>query len=130
MRKGALWLKCAEDGFTGPAARAVDEEAGADPPIRLRTRGGRPAACWSPVPDSESSPALDVLRRQLGAELGAVPDGEEWVWVTDFPLFEADPETGAPAASHHPFTMPVDVTPEALLGGSVLGRDRGRTTWC
>ena len=40
--KGALWMKCTEEGFTGPAARAVDDEAGPDPPIRFRTHGGRP----------------------------------------------------------------------------------------
>ena len=121
--KGALWMKCTEDGFTGPAARAVDEEAG---PI-LRSDFGLAAGDLLVLvagPDSESSPSLDVLRRQLGAELGAASEGEEWVWVTDFPLFEADPETGVPAASHHPFTMPVDVTPEALLADPLSVRSR------
>jgi aspartyl-tRNA synthetase len=27
-------------------------------------------------------------------------------WVVDFPLFEPDPETGAPVFAHHPFTSP------------------------
>jgi len=121
--KGALWMKCTEDGFTGPAARAVDEEAGPS----LRSDFGLAAGDLLVLvagPDSESSPSLDVLRRQLGAELGAASEGEEWVWVTDFPLFEADPETGVPAASHHPFTMPVDVTPEALLADPLSVRSR------
>ena len=30
----------------------------------------------------------------------------EFVWVTDFPMFERDPATGALAAVHHPFTAP------------------------
>ncbi|MGB5675179.1 MAG: aspartate--tRNA ligase [Gemmatimonadota bacterium] len=121
--RGALWMKCTEEGFTGPAARSVDEEAG---PI-LRSDFGLASGDLLVLvagPDSESSPSLDVLRRQLGSELGAVREGEEWVWVTDFPLFEADPETGAPAASHHPFTMPVDVTPEALLADPFSVRSR------
>jgi aspartyl-tRNA synthetase len=29
-----------------------------------------------------------------------------FVWVTDFPMFERDPATGALAAVHHPFTAP------------------------
>jgi len=121
--KGALWLKCTEDGFTGPAARAVDEEAG---PI-LRSDFGLAQGDLLVLvagPNSESSPALDVLRRELGAEVGAMAEPWEWLWVTDFPLFEVDPETGAATASHHPFTMPVDVTPEGLLADpfSVLSR--------
>jgi aspartyl-tRNA synthetase len=121
--KGALWMKCTEDGFTGPASRAADEEA--DPILRSRF-GVAPGDLIVMVagPDSESSPALDVLRRELGAELGAMTGEEEWVWVTDFPLFEADSETGAPAASHHPFTMPVDVTAEELLADPFSVRSR------
>jgi aspartyl-tRNA synthetase len=121
--KGALWLKCGEDGFSGPAARAVDEEGAAG----LRSDfglGPGDLAVLVAGPDAESSPALDVLRRDLAMELGALSERDEWLWVTDFPLFEADQVTGAPAASHHPFTMPVDVTPEGLLEDpfSVLSR--------
>ena len=121
--KGALWMKCTEGGFTGPAARAADEEAAA----LLRSDFGLVQGDLLVMvagPDSESSPALDVLRRGLGAELGAMSNGEEWLWVTDFPLFEADLETGAPAASHHPFTMPVDVTAEELLADPFSVRSR------
>ncbi|NNK49649.1 MAG: aspartate--tRNA ligase [Gemmatimonadetes bacterium] len=121
--KGALWMKVTEDGFTGPAARAVDDEAGS---ILRSDFGVEPGDLVLMIagPDSESSPALDVLRRELATELGASSEGEEWVWVTDFPLFEADPETGEPAASHHPFTMPVDVTPEELLADPFSVRSR------
>ena len=36
-----------------------------------------------------------------------VPTGvNAFVWVTDFPMFERDPATGALAAVHHPFTAP------------------------
>jgi aspartyl-tRNA synthetase len=112
--RGALWLKCAEDGFSGPASRAVDEGGAA---TLREDHGMRPGDLLVLVagPDRESSPALSALRRELAAELGAIEEGENWLWVTDFPLFEPDPETGAPTASHHPFTMPVDATPEAIL---------------
>ncbi len=121
--RGALWLKCSEDAFSGPAARSVDGDAG----LILRSNHGLgPGDLLVLVAgvDAESSPALDVLRRELAVELGALSERDEWLWVTDFPLFEPDPETGAPAASHHPFTMPVDVTPEELSADpfSVLSR--------
>jgi aspartyl-tRNA synthetase len=35
------------------------------------------------------------------------PNVNAFVWVTDFPMFERDPETGALAAVHHPFTAPL-----------------------
>ena len=121
--RGALWLKCAEDGFSGPAARAVDEEAG----VTLRGEHGMgPGDLLVLVagPDRESSPALNALRRELAAELGAIVEGEHWLWVTDFPMFEPDPETGAPTASHHPFTMPVDAAPEDILADPFAVRSR------
>ncbi|MFW6193693.1 MAG: amino acid--tRNA ligase-related protein, partial [Gemmatimonadota bacterium] len=34
--------------------------------------------------------------------------------VTDFPMFERDPETGRPAPAHHPFTLPDVEDPERL----------------
>jgi aspartyl-tRNA synthetase len=36
-----------------------------------------------------------------------VPAGvNAFLWVTDFPMFERDPSTGALGAVHHPFTAP------------------------
>lgn len=35
-------------------------------------------------------------------------DRHRWLWVTEFPLFEPDPETGTPYPAQHPFTMPVE----------------------
>ena len=42
------------------------------------------------------------------AEMLETPKAEGWypLWVTDFPLFEEDSETGEPVPSHHPFTSP------------------------
>jgi aspartyl-tRNA synthetase len=57
------------------------------------------------------SRVLGPLRLHLGRELGLV-DEDAWrfVWVTDFPLLEWDPEDERWAARHHPFTSP---TPES-----------------
>jgi aspartyl-tRNA synthetase len=49
---------------------------------------------------------LGHLRLHLGEKLGLIPQGGwKFVWVTDFPLFEAG-EGGTWAAAHHPFTSP------------------------
>ncbi|MDD6920722.1 MAG: aspartate--tRNA ligase [Eubacteriales bacterium] len=50
---------------------------------------------------------LGFLRRHIAGELGLLDDSEyKLLWVTDFPLFERDDETGELAAMHHPFTSP------------------------
>jgi aspartyl-tRNA synthetase len=50
---------------------------------------------------------LGSLRLKIGKEENLIP-AERWdfLWVTDFPLFEWDEETGRFFARHHPFTSP------------------------
>ncbi|TKI08246.1 aspartate--tRNA ligase [Martelella alba] len=58
--------------------------------------------------------ALGALRLKLGRDV-QLTDERRWapLWVIDFPMFEEDDEGGL-AAMHHPFTAPLDTTPEAL----------------
>jgi aspartyl-tRNA synthetase len=50
---------------------------------------------------------LGTLRLKLGKELNLIPDDRwDFLWVTDFPLFEWDEESGRFFARHHPFTSP------------------------
>jgi aspartyl-tRNA synthetase len=53
--------------------------------------------------------ALDGLRRLMAARLGLVPE-DRWnfLWVTEFPMFEWSEEEGKWVSMHHPFTMPLD----------------------
>ncbi len=47
------------------------------------------------------------LRVKLGRDLGLIdPNVFRFCWIVDFPMFEKDPETGATAFSHNPFSMP------------------------
>jgi aspartyl-tRNA synthetase len=53
---------------------------------------------------------LGALREHLGRELGLIDEEAfEFVWITDFPMFEWSEEEGRWGAQHHPFTRP---TPE------------------
>ena len=42
------------------------------------------------------------------------PDELAFVWVTNFPMFEKNKETGKPEAMHHPFTAPTEKDPVKL----------------
>ncbi|MGI9038850.1 MAG: aspartate--tRNA ligase [Gemmatimonadota bacterium] len=137
--KGVLWTKRTDDGWSGPVAKVLTGGAGdaddagdandaGDAGDALATDHGiEPGDLLLLVAgaDRETAGALDVLRRAAAAELGAIDKtAHRWVWITDFPLFEPDLETGAPTPSHHPFTMPRDATPESLKADpfSVMSR--------
>ena len=67
---------------------------------------------------------LGQIRLELGRERGLVEEGFRFLWVTEFPLFEWDDETGRYTAVHHPFTAPMNEDMEYLL--SEPGKVRSR----
>ncbi len=53
------------------------------------------------------SRVLGALRLHLGRELELIDSSsQKFLWVTDFPMFEWDPEAERWDAVHHPFTRP------------------------
>ena len=51
--------------------------------------------------------ALGSVRKSAARSLGLINEaGLEFVWITEFPLFERSKETGEVTAAHHPFTSP------------------------
>jgi aspartyl-tRNA synthetase len=99
---GLVRLKLADGKLEGPLAKFLPAEAAvtlglSDGDLLLAVAGA----------DRISSPALDRVRQECAARLGlADPNRREFLWVLDFPMFDKDPETGALAAVHHPFTSP------------------------
>ncbi len=75
------------------------------------------------------SDALGALRLKVGQDQNLV--AKEWkpLWVTDFPMFEYDPDSKRWAAMHHPFTAPVNDDPAALKADPESALSRV-TTWC
>lgn len=106
--QGALWLKRTEQRWSGPPAKVVSDEVAVEL-AALTGIGAGDLLFIVAGQDHESGSALDVLRRETAVELDAVRrDRDRWLWITEFPLFERDPETGRPYPSQHPFTMPVN----------------------
>jgi aspartyl-tRNA synthetase len=58
--------------------------------------------------------ALGALRVKVGHDLKIVAAGWQPLWVTDFPMFEWDPDGKRWAAMHHPFTSPRNPDAAAL----------------
>ena len=53
-------------------------------------------------------PVLGALRLKVAKQLDIIPDGYNFLWITEFPFFEYDEESDSWLAMHHPFTMPMD----------------------
>lgn len=58
--------------------------------------------------DRVTLPVLGALRLKTAKRLDIIPEGWNFLWITDFPFFEYDEETDSYVAMHHPFTMPKD----------------------
>lgn len=58
--------------------------------------------------DKVTLPVLGALRLLTAKKLDMIPEGWNFLWITDFPFFEYDEESGSWLAMHHPFTMPND----------------------
>ena len=119
---GLLWAKRTEEGGSGSLARFMDEEAygelGMEPGDLVLVAAGS---------DGMTSPALSAARLAAIEALEIPKDREHaWLWVVDFPVFEAGPD-GALHANHHPFVMPhpedVDRLEDEPLGVRGLAYD-------
>jgi aspartyl-tRNA synthetase len=110
---GLLRLKVTNGVLEGPAAKFLREDAIAKLGLNEGDLGFFVAAN-----DRVSSPALDRVRQDVARRVNLIAENaSSFLWVTDFPMFEKDPETGALGAVHHPFTapMPEDIP---LLGSA------------
>jgi len=64
--------------------------------------------------NSVTLPVLGALRLNVAKKLAIIPEGYDFLWITEFPFFEWNEDTQAWDAMHHPFTMPLDECLEYL----------------
>lgn len=105
--KGLAWIKIDENGaLTGPIAKFFDEDDAKSLRDQLNAKANDLLLF---VADQKQIvyDSLGALRLKLGKELGLINEEQlNFLWVTDWPLFEYDSEDGRYHAAHHPFTMP------------------------
>ncbi len=113
---GLIRIKCVNGVVDGAATKSLSDECRSalqltEGDLMLLVAG----------PDHISNAALDRTRQDAARRLSLVPGGaNELLWVTDFPMFAVDPESGRLDAMHHPFTAP---NPDDF---SLLESDPGR----
>jgi aspartyl-tRNA synthetase len=107
---GYIFWRAAEDGSGTEAAGPIARNIGPERCEAIRARlglgqgdaafflGGRPAVFEK---------IAGRARNLIGEELGLTEkDRFAFAWITDFPMYEKDPETGRIDFSHNPFSMP------------------------
>jgi aspartyl-tRNA synthetase len=99
---GLLRLKRTDGTYEGPLAKFFPPAA--EPAIAMASGA---LALFVAGPDRVTSPALDRVRQECAQRAGLADDAaRRFLVVTDFPMFDRDPESGALSAVHHPFTAP------------------------
>jgi aspartyl-tRNA synthetase len=107
--KGLAWAKVQENGaWQSPISKffSAEELAGIN-----RALDSQPGDLLFFVADTPkiANESLGRLRVHLAHKLELIDKGQfRFIWVTDFPLLEWDPEAKRYVAVHHPFTAPMD----------------------
>ena len=102
---GVAYLVLAEQP-KGPIAKYLSDEKRAELASAANAKQGDAIFFVSDESDKIGRP-VDGLRAHLGRELDIIESSTyKFCWITDFPFYERDPESGQVAFSHNPFSMP------------------------
>lgn len=107
--KGLAWIKVTEKGLESSVVKFFNEKIQKE---LMKTLNAEKEDLLLFVSDHKHfivNDALGNLRAHLGKKLNLIPkDTYNFVWITDFPLFEYDEDQQRHVAVHHPFTSPKD----------------------
>lgn len=104
--RGLAWIKIREDEWQSPIAKFLSDEERKNLAERLGLKTGDIVFFQAGDPAMVNA-ALGNLRVHLARKLGLIDENKfNFLWVTDFPLFEYDDEEKRYVACHHPFTQP------------------------
>ncbi len=93
-----------ETAFQAKSALTPGETAALGEALALEEGG---LALLAAGPQRTTAAALGALRQEVARRYGLVPTGSHaFLWVTEFPLFEWNPDAGRWDSMHHPFTTP------------------------
>ena len=118
--KGLVWIKYEADEIKSSVSKFFSQ----DDLKTVLDRFGANAGDIVFICSDKSKVVFDTLgflRRRIAGELGMLDDNQfNFLWVVDFPMFEADDE-GNIKAMHHPFTQPKLDELHKLDEGDILG---------
>ncbi len=102
--QGLAWIKVHENEWQSPITKFFSEEEKQAIKEALDLQVGDIAFFQAGAKEMVNA-ALGNLRIRLAQQLGLIPENTwNFLWVTDFPLFEYSEEEKRYVACHHPFT--------------------------
>ena len=102
--QGLAWIKVHENEWQSPITKFFSEEEKQAIKEALDLQVGDIAFFQAGASEMVNA-ALGNLRIRLAGQLGLIPENSwNFLWVTDFPLFEYSEEEKRYVACHHPFT--------------------------
>ena len=115
--KGLAWMRIgANNEITSPIAKFFTEQELKNILDRMNAKEGD-LLLFVADKNSIVFDALGQVRLEVARRLNLLNNKEyKMLWVTEFPLFEEDEETGRMIAKHHPFTSPLDEDIDKLDG--------------
>ena len=122
--QGLAWIKIRPDEWQSPIAKFLSAEERDAIAKQLGLQVGDIAFFQAGDPGMVNA-ALGNLRVRLGEQLGLIPENTwNFLWVTDFPLYEYSEEDKRYVACHHPFTSPTDETLSTMVSDPATARAR------
>jgi len=94
------------DGPKGPIARNLEPERAEAIRVACGLNAGD-AVFFAAGKRDEAPKFSGAVRTKLGQDLGMIEQGRfDFCWITDFPMYELNEESGKIDFSHNPFSMP------------------------
>ena len=105
---GLAWLTVEADGsLKGPIAKFLSPDVTRQLMEATAAQIGDAVIFLADTNQAKICRILSGLRDALGKQLGLIEENVyRFCWIVDFPMYEADPETGKIEFSHNPFSMP------------------------
>ena len=122
--QGLAWIKIKADEWQSPIAKFLSDKERRGIADALDLQVGDIVFFQAGEPDMVNA-ALGNLRVHLAGQLKLIPeDSFNFLWVTDFPLYEYDQEEKRYVACHHPFTSPAPGHLELMKSDPAKARAR------
>ena len=107
--KGLAFIRMTDDGMSSSFAKFMSEAEMAGITEKAELKTGDVLLVIADNNNSKVLSILGALRQAVAKKLDIIPEGQyNLLWITEFPFFEYDEETGEWLAMHHPFTAPMD----------------------